>query len=160
VSGASPPVTTPLPLTLAQFRETYGTAFRDRDRYPDGIVQAYLNLAAALLNACLWADQLQLGLYLFTAHNLALEDQANRQAEAGTTPGTTVGPVSSKSVGGVSVSYDVSSGIEPGDSHWGSTTYGRRFLHLCKLVGMGGLQIGGEAPIPGSWFPGSAAWYV
>lgn len=150
--------TTALPLTLEEYRQTFGLAFSDPDRYPDQLVLAYLSLAAILLNPNLWCDQLKFGIAQFTNHNLALDAQGVRVAMTGGIPGSPAFPVASKSVGPVSVSYDATSGIEADAGHWNLTVYGRRFYHLMMLIGMGGGQLGGS-PFPAAIWPGSAWWF-
>lgn len=84
---------------------------------------------------------------LFLAHNLVLEKQALDAATRGADPGTTIGVVTSKSVGGVSVSYDISQIVDQNSGFWGTTMYGLRFIRLARLRGMGPIQIGiGIAP--------------
>jgi hypothetical protein len=150
---------TDLPLTLDGFRTKFSRTFRDRRRFTDASCLTWLRLGARLLPADRWGEMLELGIYLFAAHNISLEAQAEAEGAAGLAPGGKVGPVSSKSAGGISLSYDVSSGIEAGDGHWTMTSFGRRFIHTCKIVGMGGVQVGGSAPIPGGWWPGSGSAY-
>lgn len=84
---------------------------------------------------------------MFVAHNLVLEWQALQQANSGGAPGTQIGVVTSKSVGGVSVSYDVSQIVDQNSGFWGQTQYGLRFIRLARLRGSGPIQIGiGIAP--------------
>ncbi len=147
-----------LPLTDAQFRATFGTAFIDTTKYTIPQVTQYLTLGAQLLDPNIWADQLNFGIAMFTAHNLVLDAQSFNAAANGQLPGLTPGPIASKSVGPASVSYDTSSGIELDAGHWNLTTFGRRLIHVARLVGMGGAQLGGST-MPGSWFPGSSFEY-
>jgi hypothetical protein len=83
----------------------------------------------------------------WVAHQLVLEKQAIAAALAGGDPGTKIGVVSSKSVGSVSVSFDVSSLVEEGAGYYNQTIYGMRFWRLAKAVSGGPIQIGiGRAP--------------
>jgi len=84
---------------------------------------------------------------LYVAHNLALELRTNKEAAAGGVPGTTTGPLTSKSVDKLSVAYDVNAGIEEKAGHWSLTVYGSRFIRLARMFGMGPVVIhGGRAP--------------
>lgn len=86
-------------------------------------------------------------LELWTAHQLVLEKQAVAAALSGGNPGTSIGVITSKSVGSVSVSFDVSSIVEDGAGYYNQTIYGMRFWRLAKAVSGGPLQIGvGRAP--------------
>jgi Protein of unknown function (DUF4054) len=112
----------------------------------------WLNLATMLLNQYRWgspsavassppATLVDVGYELFVAHNLVLEKQAYDTAIRGGAPGITTGPVASKTINGVSVSYDVSAGLNGGDGHWNLTTFGIRFVSLVNMVGAGGVQL-------------------
>ena len=150
-------------ISTTSFRADY-TEFGSISLYPNPAIQYWINVAGMLLtNTSRWglgspapvapaATILDVATELFVAHNLALEKQADDAARRGGTPGTSVGGVvSSKSVGGVSVSYDTSSGIDEGAGHWNLTTYGTRLYRLFQLFGSGPVQVGiGWDP----WQPG------
>lgn len=104
------------------------------------------------------ATLLDIATELFVAHNLVLEKRAQDAANVGGLPGQIIGPVASKSVGSVSISYDASAGLEPEAGHWNTTMYGLRFIKLARMKGMGPVQVGiGVAPPwsggawPGPW---------
>ncbi len=100
---------------------------------------------------------LDVGVELFIAHNLALEVQATDAAALNAVPGTVAGPIVSRSAGGVSISYDSSSGVERDAGHWNMTTYGRRLANLMNIVGAVPIQIGiGFNPTGGMNGPGWA----
>jgi hypothetical protein len=148
-------------ITNAQFRIDY-PEFTDPVKYPDSAINYYLTLAYQMLNANRWMSQLDLGAELFVAHNVAIEARALIEANNGGIPGTTTGPIASKSVDKVSVSFDVGSGIELEAGHWNLTIYGTRFIKLARMKGAGPLQIGigvappGNGPAwPGPWTPPS-----
>jgi hypothetical protein len=135
-----------------QFRADY-PEFGSGGTYQTSQIEFWFRLAYSLLNANRWGAQLDFGAELFVAHNIALEAGAIAAAAGGAAPGTQVGPVSSKSVDKVSVSYDTGNGIELGAGHWNTTTYGTRFIRLVRMFGAGPVQIGiGHGPA------GSAAW--
>lgn len=116
--------------------------FADTDDYPVSLINFYAALADKLLSPCRWGDLLCFGQELFIAHNLALEAQDARTAAFGGIPGTNSGgPVASKAVDKVSVSYDVASASEDGAGHWNLTTYGKRYIRLARMVGAGGVQL-------------------
>lgn len=100
---------------------------------------------------------------LFVAHNIVLEKQAAAAAAIGGDPGVNVGIINNKSVGGVSVGYDVSSVVEDKGGYWNKTIYGMRFLRLARFKGSGPVQIGiGYNPSPFAWggfgYVGGLAW--
>lgn len=136
-------------ISIAQFRADY-PEFSSTTQYPNSQVTYWLNLAYSVLNAGRWGRQLDIGAALFTAHNIVIEARAQTEALQGALPGQMTGPVSSKSVDKVSVSYDTASGIEAGAGHWNLTIYGARFAKLIRLFGAGPLQIGVGSVPPGS----------
>jgi hypothetical protein len=44
-------------------------------------------------------------------------------------------------VGGVSVSYDLSQGVDARGGDWNMTAYGRRFFRMSRSAGAGPMQI-------------------
>ena len=119
----------------------------------------WYDIATSLLNPNRWPTTpspttglsiLDRGAELFVAHNLALEQRALKEAENNAPPGTTQGPVSGKTVGPVSVTYDTASGIELDAGHWNDTIYGKRFIRMLRTVAAGPLYVGvGYDPLPG-----------
>lgn len=148
-------------IDAAQFRIDY-PEFADTTLYPDSGVNYWLTTAALLLPAARWLTVLDLGTELFTAHNLVLERKAQAEAVNGIPPGVTTGPVSSKSVDKVSVSYDTGSAVVLDAGHWNNTVYGTRFIQLARMFGAGPVQVGVtpgcEPPFNGPpWF--GPPWY-
>jgi hypothetical protein len=140
------------PISVLQFREDF-PEFRDPSVYADSQVALYANLAAKLFDARRWADLLDLGIELYTAHNLVLDALAVKSARNGGIPGTAGGILSSKSVGSASVSYDTGAGTEDGAGSYNLTIYGRRLWRLIRLAGMAPTQVTG-ADLPGTIRPG------
>lgn len=128
-------------MTIQQFRQDF-PEFLDPGRYPDPAVTFWLTMAGLMLNVSRWVELLDIGTELFIAHNLALEVQAQETAANGGVPGLTTGAVASKSVDKISISYDVSAGIEAGAGHWNLTIYGTRLMKLINMIGAGPIQIG------------------
>lgn len=132
-------------VTPTTFRQHY-PEFASTGSYPDSAVEFQLGLAELLFNKRRWGRMLDTGQELFIAHNLAIERKAqNEAAVPGGVPGLSSGPVSSKSVDKVSISYDTNAGIDPKASHWNLTIYGTRLYRLFRLVGMGPVQVGGSS---------------
>lgn len=127
--------------TANAFRRSF-PEFGENTTYTDPVIDFWLGVADKLLNAARWNDLIEAGKFLFCAHNLVLSRQAEAAAANGAVPGQASGPVSQKSVDKVSVSYDTAAALEPEAGHWNLTTYGQRFIHLARLLGAGGLQVG------------------
>jgi hypothetical protein len=51
------------------------------------------------------------------------------------------GPIASKSVGGVSISYDVGAVTIENAGHWNGSQYGIQFYQLAMIVGAGVTQL-------------------
>ena len=134
-------------VTTASFRTNF-PEFADVTRYPDAQLTFWLTTAGLLLNVDRWTTLLDVGTQLFMAHHVAVERRAQDEAANGETPGTTTGPISSKSVDKVSVGFDVGAATEERGGHWNLTIYGTRFRRLSKMMGAGPLQVGIDGPVP------------
>lgn len=145
-------------ISEAQFRKDL-PEFTDPAVYTPYGINFWLNIAKQSINTHRWGGSAHdpwptvlldlpdltlydLGTELFIAHQLVLEARANAVVAAGGIPGEVSGPVSSKSVDKVSVSYDVQAIIEAGAGYWNLTTYGLRYFRMMMLAGMGAVQIG------------------
>jgi hypothetical protein len=119
----------------ATFRAAY-PQFADVIVYPPETVTYWIARGIDRLDPLRWAELYNEGLTLFVAHNLAMARQA--QLSGGGGAGA---PVSSKSVGGVSIAYNWEVGNVAGAGAYGQTMYGRQFYQLAMMVGMGGIQL-------------------
>lgn len=126
-------------ITAAQMRVNF-PEFASNVKYSDGLVNFWIQWAYLLLDSCRWRQALDLGAQLYVAHNLSLEGLAGAEGANGAPPGMTVGPVVSKTVGELTVTYDVASGINEGDQHWALTNYGTRFIKFARQFGTGPVQ--------------------
>jgi hypothetical protein len=130
-NGCAPPP----PLTADQFRAMF-PEFNDPVAYPDATIEMWISLCP--IDPCIWGSMYNLGQGLWTAHELKKFGPANGTgglAQKG-------GPVQSKSVGPVSVSYDLTLGKEEGAGSYNNTIYGQQFIHWARLLGMGPIQVG------------------
>lgn len=117
-----------------------------QDQVPDAVIQSFINLASANINIKRWHKSWEFGMALFIAHFLTLyvktsgtTDNPNNNLASGNIRGLQT----SKSVDGVSVSYDVSSILTELDG-WGSyklTEYGVQLLTMARLLGKGGMYV-------------------
>jgi hypothetical protein len=140
--------------TVEEFRADY-PAFGDASRFTDEEVQYWINAACAppnstpALNQYRWGQFYQLGLHLWVAHNLAVQDMLSQRAGLPGMPGATYmstpltgsGVASSKSVDGVSVSYDNQIGMEHDAGWWGLTPWGNQFLYYLRMAGAAPIQL-------------------
>lgn len=117
--------------------------FSNAQKYPPSVINYYLTLAYIMLNPDRWGPKLlDHGAQLFMAHNLVLEYLAQVAASKGAAPGIATGAIASQGAGPLSMGWDTGSSAEPGAGHWNTTTYGQRYIRLCRLMGAGGVQLG------------------
>jgi hypothetical protein len=153
-------------ITAASFRQDY-SEFASVSLYPNSGVNYWIQVAALLLRVQRWGNgsaapavpastMYDVASELFVAHNLAIEKQAQDAARRGGTPGVSTGPVTSKSVGPVSIGYASSEALEADGGYWNLTTYGTRLLRLMGYFGAGPVQVGPccDGEIGGGWFCG------
>lgn len=142
-------------ISVAQFRADF-PEFVSTELYPTPAVQFWLNFAYAMLNSSKFGNQIDIAAELFTAHFITLEAKSMLASKGGGIPGQDAGgPISSKSVSSVSVSYDTGAGTEPNAGHWNLTNYGTRFIWMVNMFGAGPVQLGiGYAPTSSLAWPG------
>lgn len=142
-------------ITPQSFRVDF-SEFASTVIYTNSSISYWLNMASLIINPELLggitttvsnppATLYDIATELFTAHNLVLEQQAQLAAANNSPPGLTTGPISSKRVGPVSVSYDVASGVDTEDGQYNLTIYGTRFINLYKLAGAPGIVANGNS---------------
>ena len=127
-------------MDASQFRTDF-PEFGDASIYPDAQVNIWLNAAKSFVDPCRWGDMANLGIELFTAHNLVLWLQnfkalANGRAGSGAT-----GNISQKRVADGSISYDNTSGAEADGGQFNLTTYGKQFVNYRDMFGAGAVQL-------------------
>lgn len=123
-----------------QFRKVF-PEFSDIDRYPDAQLTFWATLATAQVDACRWDTMATLGIQLYVAHEITLAASNASSGRVGGPPGGVSGPVQSKAVGSVNVSYDTQQIAEKDAGYWNLTNYGRQFIRLARLFGSGVIQL-------------------
>lgn len=124
-------------MELATFREQF-PEFANTTSYPDPMVEFWSDLADSLISEDKWGTSKSYGVSLFTAHQLVL---AKSNVDSTGLPGQTAGPANSKTVGSASVSYDTSSSTELSAGHWNMTSYGKQYIRLARMFGVGTRQL-------------------
>jgi hypothetical protein len=116
--------------------------FADETTFPDPMIEFWSGIGASRLNVKRWGDLLTHGIELLTAHFMTLAAMNLKAADSGNFGGTTGGGlVSNKSVGDVSVGYDTQSIALKDGGNYNMTYYGREFLYLARIIGIGGLHL-------------------
>lgn len=148
--GAAPPPL-PYPLDLTTFRENF-TAFADPTKFPDTMVQGWLDQGYYMVN-CGWGPMAGTGQGLWAAHEMAKLAMAAKLAASGDFYGFS-GPMSNKSVGPVSVGYDVRLGYNPKAGPYNLTMYGQQYFMYAEMFGMGPIVSDPTSPAPPFSSPG------
>lgn len=128
-------------ITLAEVLAVYpqfGT-----EALPEEYLEMILASANAAIRTARWHSQRKLAVCLYVAHFATL--YLKTAADAGASPtaiarkGDGAGNVSSKSVGGVSVSYGAAEGSSDltGYGGWKETVFGQQLATLARLAGAG-----------------------
>ena len=133
------------PFTVDDFYTQYPQFFTlDKNdnpvsKIPLVILQAYIDLAHASITYSVYREYWIICMGLFIAHFATLYLQTMDDPLAGDTAGL----VSSKSVDGVSVSYDNSAitADMDGFGEFKATTFGLQLITFAQIVGIGGLYV-------------------
>ena len=128
-------------LTVDALRQEF-TALADSTAYSDESIQFWIDQVVNLgmLNGARWGTWLPLGQKLWVAHQVVVDAQVNRSSARGGLALTT-GVPTSRSVGGVSVSYDTSLGVEQDAGYFALTPYGNRYWQLAQMIGAGPITV-------------------
>lgn len=127
-------------MVIADFRTQF-PEFGDSSVYPDAQITFWASIAEQMVVQTIWGDMYEFGVKLYVAHEMTLAVQNFKASSIGGMPGTTGGVPASKSVGGVSVSYDSANTSEKDAGFWNLTNYGKQFYRLVKIFGAGCVQL-------------------
>jgi hypothetical protein len=148
-------------ISVAQFRANF-PEFTAATVYPDSMVNMWLQWAYTFLSTRRWKTAIDLGAQLYTAHQISMQGLSTAEGGNGAPPGMTVGPISSKTVGELTIAYDTALGTNAEDGPWSNTRYGTMFVKLARQFGSGPIQTRpGFAPagqFGGVFFPMGPAW--
>ena len=130
----------PAPLTPAALRTMYPEF--TAAIYPDATIADWLETAELLVNRPRFGRLADKAVLAVAAHYLATAQAAQATAQrTGSAGGVPSGAVTSKSVGGGSISYDPSIGSVAGSGIYNATSYGRLFVTWTRMFGAGGVQL-------------------
>ena len=112
------------------------TRFPEFSAVADARVQTFIDKALLHLDESLWGTYFIEGQLYLTAHFLSLS--LTTDSSGGSSPGVS-GPVASRSIGDVSVSFVVpdSSNTTESSVFYGKTPYGQEYWRMVKIVGEG-----------------------
>jgi len=138
------------PFTIDDFKAVYPQFWADdvKALLPDAVIEMYVGFANAIVNIARYHESWKVCICLVIAHFIVLylRTMASVPDPAALDiikAGETRGLVASKSVDGVSVSYDYSTAISDLDgwAAWKTTEYGIQFLTLAKVYNLGGMRV-------------------
>ena len=138
------------PFSVEDFKKDYPQFWADgvKELLPDGVIKMYLGLALAIVNIARYHEAWRVCVGLVTAHFLILYLRTRSLNPDPTAAdiikaGETRGLVASKSVDGVSVSYDYSAAVSDIDGWgaWKTTEYGTQFLVFVRVYNLGGMRV-------------------
>lgn len=121
---------------IEEFRQKF-PEFADTTKFQDPIIQFWSDLAELEVSSCRFGAAREHAVMLLTAHYLAME----KLNGIGPNPGAGGGAATSKSVGDVSVSYDVSAINGVTGSLYAGTRYGTMFASMARRYGAGAVQL-------------------
>lgn len=101
----------------------------------DARIQIFIDDSAILLNSVFWGEKYDIGLSYLTAHYLTVANKS----EAGSI--NSIGPMTGKSVDGVSVNFATTTTGNASDDFLSSTIYGQRYLAMRKTLGVAATSI-------------------
>jgi hypothetical protein len=138
------------PFSIDDFREIFPQFWDSSGNpfVPEAVIDMYVGFANSIVNIARYHESWKLCVCLVIAHFLILymrtmTPDPNDSALAVIRAAETRGLVASKSVDGVSVSYDYSTAISDLDgwAAWKTTEYGIQFLTLAKVYNLGGMRV-------------------
>ena len=111
------------------------TRFPEFDSVNDSRIQIFIDDAELELDEGRWGDLYDKGLSYLTAHLLYMGEQSAGGSGAG------LGPLSTKSIGDVSVSFGSYLAADNDANSFNSTSYGQEYYRLMIMVGMGAVAV-------------------
>jgi hypothetical protein len=130
-------------------RDMFETDFPQLRMTPGVMVDQFIAMAAAVVDAEVWAEQWRYGSGLYVAHRCTLHlrraDGAAVTAVQGAATGDVHGLIASEKAEGESVTYDHALTLQGPAGAFGlfqSTSYGQEFASMAALYAMGGVYVG------------------
>lgn len=126
--------------SIGAFRTAF-PEFADNEKYTDGQITFWSELAIMQLRQCVWKNAWVKGISLYVAHEITLSAQNKKAADFGGVPGTSGGIANTKTVGNATIGYDTVSTSEKDAGYWNLTNYGKQLFHLFRVFGAGAVQL-------------------
>lgn len=123
---------------MAVIPTDFKARFPEFDSISDARIQSFIDKALLNLSESVWGDYFVEGQLYLAAHFLTLAIASENSGGSGA--GVAAGPVASRSIGDVSVSFAVPSDVSSGSgtaAYFSKTPYGLEYWRLVKIVGEG-----------------------
>ena len=118
--------------------------FSNTTLYPASMVETWVIPAVEIMNSYRFGNQYNLAVCLFIAHNVVLSARELQASQSGKAiVGDTRGPIASKSIDKVSVSYNNASASIEGAGAYNNTSYGQRLYKLIQSFASGPFYVRG-----------------
>lgn len=112
---------------------TFKIRFPEFETQDDSRVELFINDATTQISEAKFGTSYDIALAYLTAHYLSLSVKSSSGSSGN------VGAIASKSVEGVSVSYNQAQAKDQKESYYLSTTYGQRYLELRSQITVGNI---------------------
>ena len=113
---------------------TFKTRFPEFESQDNDRVQLFLDDSATQISETKFGTSYDLAISYITAHYLSLATKTANGSSG------SVGAVASKSVEGVSVSYNQATANNQNESYYASTSYGQRYLEIRSQITTGNVM--------------------
>ena len=113
---------------------TFKIRFPEYDSIDDVRIQLFLDDSALQISESKFGTSYDLAISYLTAHYLTLSIKTDTGSSG------SIGQVASKSVEGVSVSYNNATADSQSDSYYSSTSYGQRYLDIRSQITVGNIM--------------------
>ena len=127
-------------MDIAQFRVDF-PEFANTTNYPNAQITFWASVAEKMVIEDIWDDMYEAGVNLYVAHELVLARQNAMIAANGGLPGQGSGIAANKTVGSVTVGYELTHNSEKNAGWWNLTNYGKQFYRLTQIFGAGCIQL-------------------
>lgn len=115
--------------------------FADTEVYTTSDINLWATIAQAQVDVCRWKTLWLTGVSLYVAHEITISVKNKQIANFQGTPGTFGGIANTKTVGSGTIGFDSSTSTEKDAGYWNLTTYGKKYIHLARMFGVGAVQL-------------------
>ena len=119
---------------MATTPTTFKTRFPEFEEQDNTRIQLFLDDASTQISETKFGTSYDTAIAYLTAHYISLSEKTKNGSSG------SVGAVASKSVEGVSVSYNQATANNQSESYYLSTSYGQRYLEIKSQIAVGNIM--------------------